>query len=119
MPEANAETGDVYHVYRSVSTDPSKFGEKKHRPCACTDPGVPRESTWTAIPRLTHGIRRDDVPSKKDLTIGLDADGAWSGRFVHYIKKDKTGGPACEYMGTLPPAVVQCLAARFPRRFGN
>lgn len=116
MPDDNAATGDVYQVYRNVTTAPRTFGEKRKRPCVCADPGA-QETTWTGVSRLTNGIHSSDLPSKAITAIGLDKDGAWSTRFIHSVYKTKTGGPACEFMGELPPEVLDKLVEKYPRVF--
>lgn len=117
MPNSTAVTGDVYQVYRNVTTAPYKFGQKRKRPCVCADPCSPMSTTWTALPRLTHGIKEEDVQSGPLPSLGLDRPGAWSRRFVHHVLKEKTGGDACEYRGPLPGDVLTGLRNAFPRYF--
>jgi hypothetical protein len=102
MPGAIAQLGDVYWVYRNVTENPGAFGEKKSRPCGCVASRPSDPTTWTALPRLTSGIRPEDLPSPALPDIGLDQAGAWSLRWIHQVLKSKTGGAACQFLGALP-----------------
>jgi hypothetical protein len=104
MPGNVAELGDVYWVFRNVTENPGAFGPKKSRPCGCVAPRRSDSTTWTALPRLTTGIRAEDLASPAMPAIGLEEEGAWSLRWIHQVLKSKTGGLACEFLGALPEA---------------
>jgi hypothetical protein len=102
MPGTIAALGDVYWVYRTVTENPTAFGAKKSRPCGCVAPRPYDPTTWTALPRLTHDIRPNDLTSPAMPEIELKEVGAWSLRWVHQVHKSKTGGDACKFLGALP-----------------
>jgi hypothetical protein len=117
MPDNVAELGDVYWVFRNVTNNPSDFGSKKSRPCGCVAPRPFDPTTWTALPRLTSGIRPEDLTSPAHPAIELDEIGAWSLRWIHQVHKSKTGGEACRFMGALPEAERTRLADFYRNRY--
>jgi hypothetical protein len=104
MPGNVADLGDVYWVFRNVTMNPDAFGDKKSRPCGCVASRPSDATTWTALPRLTTGIRANDLVSPAAPAIGLNEHGAWSLRWIHQVLKSKTGGLACEFLGALSEA---------------
>lgn len=105
MPGNRPENGDVYSVYRNVTTNPITVGNTV-RPMACVASRKFDTITWTAIARSSTDGRPNegDVYSPAQPTIGLDKEGHWSLRWLHSVLKDKTGTDACAFRGHLPSA---------------
>ena len=116
MPDSQAALGDVYEVYRSVVVKREAFGHKKKRPCGCVAPQPFDPTTWTALPRLSTDIRREDLSSPAMLEVGLDKEGAWSLRWIHQVHKSKTGGAACSFLGALPDQERERLVTFYRNR---
>lgn len=102
MPGTTAENGDVYQVYRKVTTDPSKVGNLT-RPMACVAARKWDPDAWQAMARSsTDGRPNDgDLFSPKQAEPRLDLEGYWSTRWLHFVLKSKTGTPACACLGHL------------------
>ena len=119
MPGPDAALGDVYWVYRNVTEKPWTFGEKTSRPCGCVAARRFDLTTWTALPRLSSGTTADDLPSPAMPQIRLDKAGAWSLRWIHQVRKDKTGGEACEFLGALPDDERERLVDFYRNRYND
>lgn len=91
--------GDIYWVYRNVTSNSAAFGQKASRPCVCVDPTP--IGTWAAIPRSSTDARQPSVPSPAKSHPGLNKEGHWLLRFKHAVLKDKTGTAACMYLLTI------------------
>ncbi|WP_143813898.1 hypothetical protein [Luteococcus japonicus] len=115
MPGTDAKLGDVYQVYRNVTLRPAAFGEKLTRPCACVAER-PLDTVWSALPRLSSDIQATDLQSPASTGIGLERDGAWSLRWIHEVRREKTGGPACAFLGALADAERRELLVYYRNR---
>lgn len=118
MPNGEAKPGDVYQVFRAVTTNQGAFGFKRHRPCGCVDER-PKDTTWTALPRTSTDFKTDDLPSPAMNHPELDKEGVWTYRWVHQVLKEKTGGPACKYLLMLPTDARAALLTFYRDRHGK
>lgn len=102
MPGTTAENGDVYQVYRTVTTEPHTLGNVR-RPMACVAVRRWDPEAWQAMARSSTDGRPEDgdlfSPEQEDPR--LDKAGYWSTRWLHFVLKTKTGTPACACLGHL------------------
>ena len=73
---------------------------------------------WKALPRITTDIQPEDLPSAPIEGVeDLDKTGAWSLRWLHEVRMDKTGGDACRFLGALPTAERKRVMAFYRGRY--
>ncbi len=107
---------DAEVTERHATLAPDAFGSKRSRPCGCVAIRPQDDTCWTALPRTTSDAQPGDLPSPAMPGIGLDRDGAWTLRWVHQVRKDKTGEAACEFLGALPDEERDRLLAFYRNR---
>ena len=105
MPGNDARIGDAYWVYPDATEQPVRTGNKV-RPMACVAERPIDPTVWTALPRLSSGIGKDDIPSRAMPEVHaerLGREGAWSLRWIHSVLKSVTGvAQSCEFIAALP-----------------
>lgn len=105
MPDGDAKIGDAYWVYPDATERPALTGNKVH-PMACVAERPVDPTAWTALPRISSGIGKDDLRSRAMPEVHperLDREGAWSLRWIHPVLKSVTGVPKrCEFIAVLP-----------------
>lgn len=105
MPGNEARIGDAYWVHADATEHPIRVG-KEARPMACVAERRADPTVWTALPRLSSGIGKDDLRSPAMPEVDaerLGREGAWSLRWIHSVLKCETGTPQrCEFIAVLP-----------------
>lgn len=105
MPDKCAKIGDAYWVHADATTDALNVG-KQARPMACVAERPADPTAWTALPRVSSGIKKSDLASRAMPEVHaerLDREGAWSLRWMHAVLKSATGVERqCEFIAALP-----------------
>ena len=72
---------------------------------------LPRDDLVVVLGRTTKQPKLNDrcIPSPVTLECSLDKSGWWIERHKHSIDRRHFGTPACQFLGTLPPAEMKAL----------
>lgn len=100
MPHGTAKIADIYKVASDATV--GGMSKPQPRPMVCVAERPMDPDVWTAMARTTSsGDPAVDLRSPADPSLGLSAEGWWSTRFIHSVRKARTDKIGCRYVSTL------------------